>query len=802
MGADSEKKNGLSTDYKEAKEAPPSYDSANAAPPELDDVTAGFANLTLSPGPQDPNTDTCLAHLKLLYAFQTLKEDIGYTDGLWGLWNTRAEGVDLTPNLDGKVSDAGNGASNHEPLSREQEQQLALSQVREKRWALFVARAVDRYESWWGSMKDQLPLHERDMEYDGAAAYDLFPMPMQGVLWKNEPLPPLDVLLVWHSHMLNPRAYLEDCMRAGLRDLWSHGMPWHLVNAAIDSSFNYAVSDDVKALWVAKTERPWDNVEDSSVKRVVCPHCQTHLDIPWTTCGADETTKASSLPSLVGSGYGDGSLDYTCHGCALNMNKDILSVIKFRNDMQKLMMKGVPMPGTVLDPQSGKPETYRSRVTQAAFDRHHDPITLPNRLVQQVICFRLGELIESARPASMEDIRQEIERTLQDRTRVNALVMKTPGHYKLGTKLVPKSRLAIRKMMSRYWDNFSPFALDLSGAVMRQGIFVEKMYRLDWLHSPVASQTMARICTKYMRFLKLMDSNPGKLCVPTLDVDLGWHTHQLSPSAYYTMTTTSSQSKFVDHDDKINEDELSQAFEWTSKTYQKLYHEVYSECTCWYCETVRSSHISSIGKAFGLSSSEKVADEFYESGVAKSCDTENSAHISSHNAVTSRAIDPDNPSMRSSMFVRSKAQKAYQRRLDENYEKACKRAEKKGRKLPPRDTYYSHWGYPYAAYGPFMYPMYFTPGIYYGADPNVVNCNGTGCPGACAGGSCGGGVAAGACGGAGGCGNAGGCSGGDGGGGGGGCGGGCGGGGGGGCGGGGGGCGGGGGGCGGGGGGS
>lgn len=32
-----------------------------------------------------------------------------------------------------------------------------------------------------------------------------------------------------------------------------------------------------------------------------------------------------------------------------------------------------------------------------------------------------------------------------------------------------------------------------------------------------------------------------------------------------------------------------------------MYQEVYSECTCWYCETIRSSHISSIGKALGLS---------------------------------------------------------------------------------------------------------------------------------------------------------------------------------------------------------
>lgn len=35
------------------------------------------------------------------------------------------------------------------------------------------------------------------------------------------------------------------------------------------------------------------------------------------------------------------------------------------------------------------------------------------------------------------------------------------------------------------------------------------------------------------------------------------------------------------------------------------------------------------------------------------------------------------------------------KRLEENYQKACKRAEKKGRKLPPKDQYYSHWGYSY-----------------------------------------------------------------------------------------------------------
>jgi hypothetical protein len=101
-----------------------------------------------------------------------------------------------------------------------------------------------------------------------------------------------------------------------------------------------------------------------------------------------------------------------------------------------------------------------------------------------------------------------------------------------------------------------------------------------------------------------MASFPSDVAVPTLDVDLAWHTAQLSPKAYYDYSIQKC-NKFIDHDDKIAEDKLATAFEWTSKTYQELYGEVYSECTCWYCESLRVSHISGVGKLFGVSKQEK-----------------------------------------------------------------------------------------------------------------------------------------------------------------------------------------------------
>lgn len=112
--------------------------------------------------------------------------------------------------------------------------------------------------------------------------------------------------------------------------------------------------------------------------------------------------------------------------------------------------------------------------------------------------------------------------------------------------------------------------------------------------------TMERLIAKYQRFIDIMAYYPSQMAVPTLDVDLAWHTHQLSPQPYYAFTTTQT-SKFIDHDDKVSEEKLNAAFEWTSKTYQERYNDVYSECTCWYCESIRASHVSSVGKLLGIS---------------------------------------------------------------------------------------------------------------------------------------------------------------------------------------------------------
>ncbi len=168
---------------------PPAYqEPANTGhapdqpPDQPPDLTAAFAKLSVSNAPRNPDPDTCLAHLKLLAAFQNMKEDIGYTDGLWNIWDTRADNAELDSNL--------NDVPPAKTTENEPDKMAVLSKLREKRWALFVARAVDRYEAWWSSMF-RPSLTEQIMATPRHSSYETFPSVGDPLTWTSIMLPPL-----------------------------------------------------------------------------------------------------------------------------------------------------------------------------------------------------------------------------------------------------------------------------------------------------------------------------------------------------------------------------------------------------------------------------------------------------------------------------------------------------------------------------------------------------------------------------------------------------------------------------------
>ncbi|GJC77463.1 glycine-rich domain-containing protein 1 [Colletotrichum liriopes] len=720
-----------------ASAPPPAYGAApDAHPSGPQDLSAALGALDLDASPpgtdprNDPNEDTCLAHLRLLTAFHRLKNETGYRDGLWEIWDSRAQvsnASSATSSSNSKAAaaaaDGGAGSLNTDVLVK----------LREKRWAVYVGRAVDRYAAWWRSfVPDMLlesdmvePSEERKDRYEG------FP--------GSEPM-------VWNADTLPPLAH-KDCLRYGHGALWAAGMPWPVVNKAIaGATFDYDVSDACIAQWEARTSRAWRNEDDPDTKQIRCPSCPAMVSVPWTTCGQPRDYKGTKRPGIAGEGYADGHLNQTCPSCSVTVTHESLRAAKFRNDIQTSVTSDHAMPGTILDLHTGLPKLLKydsDNSNSAGCPDQLFPARLARRglLVEVVEMLRPGSKVAPSMMAVRDNMEENFTGKFADSKNLKE-VMNRHGHKKVTDfRLSLDARRQTRKMMSRYWENSSPFAIDLVGCVMRQGTFTEKMCTLNWLHFPTARGLMTGLLKKYTRFVEIIaiaSTTKDKVAVPTLDVDLAWHTHQLSPQSYFVFTLAKT-SAFVDHNDKVDEDKLSTAFEWTSKTYQEKYGEIYAQCKCWYCETVRVMALPAT-KMFGIGKEEKLLEAWHAAAKANNVPmppTAESAHVSSHPAVHTNETTARRATTRPRRLE-------YRNRLEETHSKARKRANKTfkadaGKRMGPRgEDRASFWGKDIEIDGPWASNLAAaTTSAMYPAPPGFVNM-GPGSVGSCATGTCGG----------------------------------------------------------------
>src|SRR5581483_1346745 len=77
---------------------------------------------------------------------------------------------------------------------------------------------------------------------------------------------------------------------------------------------------------------------------------------------------------------------------------------------------------------------------------------------------------------------------------------------------------------------------------------------------------------RYHKFLSLMKEN--FMLVPTLDIDLAWHTHQIHASLYRAFTQKYI-GRIINHDDSLEKSILSNGFADTERAWYKKYHEPY-----------------------------------------------------------------------------------------------------------------------------------------------------------------------------------------------------------------------------------
>ncbi|OLN96472.1 Glycine-rich domain-containing protein 1-like protein 1 [Colletotrichum chlorophyti] len=132
------------------------------------------------------------------------------------------------------------------------------------------------------------------------------------------------------------------------------------------------------------------------------------------------------------------------------------------------------------------------------------------------------------------------------------------------------------------------FTYDLSSAIARQSDFSSKMARHAWLRSPSCTVTLARSAARYANFFALIAANPGTVLVPTLDIDLAWHTHQLSPARYLAFSKRVA-GRLIDHDDEIPSQTLATLSRDMGALWRAQFGDEYHVCLCWKCEGDRAA---------------------------------------------------------------------------------------------------------------------------------------------------------------------------------------------------------------------
>ena len=88
---------------------------------------------------------------------------------------------------------------------------------------------------------------------------------------------------------------------------------------------------------------------------------------------------------------------------------------------------------------------------------------------------------------------------------------------------------------------------------MRQDKFLDHVDQLGWLTSNTADTTFILGCIHaYHGFLEICSKSGSKMVVPTIAIDVAWHTHQLQGDRY-RLDTKKYLGRLLNHQDKVEE---------------------------------------------------------------------------------------------------------------------------------------------------------------------------------------------------------------------------------------------------------
>ncbi|KAG8691459.1 hypothetical protein FRC11_003464 [Ceratobasidium sp. 423] len=394
-------------------------------------------------------------------------------------------------------------------------------------------------------------------------------------------IPPVDVLLLLHAYLLNPVAYHEDTDSRYPYLKLIGGFPLDRVGSRMrkeEEQVYYTPTPEQIEEWELRTQEPFELSLFTTLSDTVtlsCPICTNpDIRVPWLT---QPTLDDPGDGPAIGKGYAQSGFSIKCQACGeivtkgrLRAERFVKEFVRVRNEIRR--EKETWFVNTLINPHTYKPSpSLASSFSKLCIEGIHDLDETP----QLSANVALGSYFDW-------DL-SEAQRLIE-----------------AGFKRKGSTRAWMGDSISRLFRAFrhnSAVSVDLPGSALRQQKFISQILPLS------NSLSITDLVTQYHSFLDLCAHNSGKALVPTLLIDLGWHTHMLSGEGYRNDCWRLFE-KLIGHEDKVEEGKLASSFDETARLWKSRFGENYRSADIMFYDL---SHVRNWAR------SDWDSDELYES---------------------------------------------------------------------------------------------------------------------------------------------------------------------------------------------
>lgn len=489
-----------------------------------------------------------------------------------------------------------------ETLKRKIIGQTTLTKESVKLWQVFVTNAVRKFIIYISAVKNALGLKTNDSTDEE----EIFSRDVNNYVricnFLRSHLPPLDVLMVWHTFSLNPRAYYDFLVRNQFCQFYAAPFPLDLINLAINQvSFIYNPAPEYREGYNKIIEEFLEDTSDYDlddfqseylVCDVLCPICQETLltKVPFTN---DFKT-----------GFADAGFKMVLQRTKGNCNCDFDPIITHDSLRSRQLYADIIGPKLL-------PNTYRYFSTIVKNEAYRAFVT--------------KQVAKDLKPDIAKAIMPIINRANLD-TCVRAI---TFCNHPYSKKLILRHYYMMNLIHLTVRGGME-VPEDLVGSIMRQERFWQKINLIDWLNATSVEVVISEARKRYKRFYQLLvlGNNRASL-IPTMDIDLLWHIEQLSQHHYITACKEDISEYLIDHDDKAETGLIHDGYIKTARLYRQKYREDYTVCSCKYCDSIRN--IVSNNQLWHSLETRK--PETAHSIFVTSSDPAGLSHISLHDAI-------------------------------------------------------------------------------------------------------------------------------------------------------------------------